>query len=151
MNLFKSKKTKKTEFLVSFCSLLALAAINYTVIHSPYVFLMTFVLFIHELGHYFVAKKHKAFVKYPIFLPIPFIGIGITKVKNIPLDKKATVAMAGVLFSLSFILALIVHNIIFNLFSFYFLFTILFTETFFNYIGVDGSKYRSAKYETTQN
>jgi len=87
---------------------MALAAINYTVIHSPYVFLLAFVLFIHELGHYLVAKMHKASVKYPFFIPIPFVGIAFTRIKDIPLDKKPIISLAGMLFSISFIINLII-------------------------------------------
>lgn len=157
MNLLKLKKKKtykkqkKSSLYISIGTALALAAINYTLMHSPYVLLMTFVLFIHELGHYLVAKKAKADVNYPIFLPIPFIGIAFTKVKNLSEKHKPIVALAGILFSSIFIILLIAFNILNPILSYSILFTFLFAEVFFNYFGIDGSKYRKAKYKTTQN
>lgn len=145
MKRTKNKK-KLLDFSISFLSLVSLAAINYTIIHSPYVFLMTFILFIHELGHYLTAKNYKAKVKYPIFIPFPFFAIAFTKIKDLNINYKTNVAAAGVLFSSSFIILLIASNIINYTFSFYFLYSVLFTELFFNFIGLDGHRYRQAKY-----
>lgn len=146
----KRRKKTKTNLFISFGSLISLAAINYTLIHSPYVFLLTFILLVHELGHYFVAKKYAAYVDYPVFLPIPYIAIAFTRIKDLPDHRKAITALAGILFSVSFILNLILHNYIYNIISYYFLFTILFTEIIFNYFGIDGSKYRKFRQKTTQ-
>lgn len=131
--------------------MLALAAINYTVIHSPYVLLMTFILFVHELGHYLVAKKYKAFPSTPVFLPIPFFGIAFTKIKNNKIESKDLIALYGMIFSSMYIISLLFFNLINPILSFYFLFSVLFTEIFFNYFGLDGYRYRQAKYKTKQN
>lgn len=151
MNLLKSKKKKINSIYFSVLSACALAAINYTLIHSPYVLLMTFILVIHEMGHYISGKLAKAKVSYPVFLPIPFVGVAFTKIKNLAQQSKAIVALSGILFSSIFILILLAFNLLNSIFSYSVLLTFLFAEIFFNYLGIDGSKYRQAKYKTTQN
>ena len=61
---------KLKSFTVSLCTIGALAAINYTLIHNPLVFVFTMMLLVHELGHYFIAKLAKADVSYPFFIPL---------------------------------------------------------------------------------
>jgi hypothetical protein len=102
-------------------------------------------LLVHELGHYFIAKLAKADVSYPIFIPLPFIGIGITRVRNLLPKHRASVAIAGVLFSTLFILNVIFNNFIYNLFTISSLSVLLFLELFFNYFGSDGNRYRQSK------
>jgi hypothetical protein len=46
-------------------SLSALAAVNYSIIHSSFVFIAILVLFAHELGHYFMAKKKERILLCP--------------------------------------------------------------------------------------
>jgi hypothetical protein len=141
--MFIGKKFKS--FTVSFCTIGALAAINYTLIHNPLVFVFTMMLLVHELGHYLIAKLAKADASYPFFIPLPFIGIGITRVKNLLPKHRASVAIAGVLFSALFILNVIFNNFIYHMFTFSSLFVLLFLELFFNYFGSDGNKYRQSK------
>lgn len=124
---------------------MAFAAINYTVIHSPFVILGVFVLFVHELAHYFYAKAYGAEVKPPIILPLPFIAIAFVKVKNLLDQHKPDVAIAGMIFG-----ALTVF--IFSLLNFYtysvpyiVLLLMFIFEILFNVIGFDGSKYRRYK------
>jgi hypothetical protein len=136
------KKIKSA--LITIGSAAALAGINYTVIHSPFVLIMTFVLLVHEIGHYLVGKYYKADVKYPIFIPLPFLGIGITKVKNLKDEHNPSVALAGILFSLSYLFLLIITNQIVMMFSTLPLIAIAFSEFFFNYFGLDGIKYKLA-------
>lgn len=140
-----SFKKKIKSFIISAGSIGAFAAINYTLLHTPLVFLMAFVLFIHELGHYIIAKYHKAKVSYPIFLPFPIFAIGLTRIRDLPLSKVPIVALSGMLFSVSFLISLFIHNYFLLLFPTSILFIILFSEIFYNIIGFDGKKYRSAK------
>lgn len=144
--MFK-KKIKRS--LLTLGSIAGAAALNYSIVHNPLVFFMFFVLFIHEIGHYFIGKYHKADVSYPIFIPIPFFSIGLTRIKNLSKDKIPTVALSGVLFSSFYLLFLILNNYFVSLFSFTLLFTFLFFEIFLNFIGFDGHKYRTAKLNIT--
>lgn len=144
--MMKNKYSKKIKsFIVSFSTIGALAAINYTVIHSPLVFVLSFVLLVHELGHYFIAKYYNAEPSYPFFIPLPFLAIGITRIKNLLDEHKSSVAISGVLFSSLFILCLILHNFIYAMFPMTSLAAILFFEFVFNYFGSDGNKYRQAR------
>jgi hypothetical protein len=143
-----SKKIKSLSITLS--TAFALAGINYTLIHSPLVFIMTFILFIHELGHYLVGKYYKADVTYPFFIPIPFFGIGITKVKNLKDKYKPNVAIAGILFSLSYLFLLIISNQILPMVATLPLLAIAFSEFFFNYFGLDGIRYKLSKSKLNQ-
>lgn len=124
------------------------AAINYTIVHSPVVFVMIMALFIHELGHYFVAKKRKANPDLPYFIPLfPFI-IGVTRIKDLDPKDSPAVLIAGSAFSTLFILFVIFHNLFYRLFSFVPLIMILIFEIIINYFGSDGKKYRALKSQT---
>lgn len=146
MNYSKRKKRKALQLFLTFSSLVAVAAINYTIIHNPLVFVMVLTLFVHELGHYFVAKLKKADPDYPYFIPLFPFTIGITRIKNLKDEYKSHVAIAGVIFSSLFLLTLISYNYVFNVFSNVALFAMLFIEIIFNLIGSDGKKHR--KYKT---
>lgn len=118
------------------------AAINYTIIHSPFVVLATFVLLVHELAHYFYAKSYGAKTQMPIILPIPFLAIGFVKVRHL-LDKyKSDVAIAGLIFGSLTIFIYSLLNVVSTFISFYVLATMFVLEILFNFIGSDGSKYR---------
>jgi hypothetical protein len=126
----------------------ALAAINYTIVHSPTVFIITAILIAHELGHYFAAISNGAKADIPYIIPFPFFGIGITRIKNFkkldPQVRKsillfgptAGVFTAIIILLLSFITSLItpISILIIALF-----------EILFNYFGSDGKKYRQAE------
>lgn len=126
-------------------SLAAMAAINYSLIQSPFVFIALLVLLSHELGHYFMARKSGAQVKLPIFLPLPFIAIAITKAKGLSNRSKMKVALSGPIVGFITALLIIVANFIFNIVSPVPLVALATGEIVFNFIGNDGKKYRSAK------
>jgi hypothetical protein len=129
-------------------SLAGAAAINYTIVHSPLVFLMIAALFVHEIGHYLVANYHKANPDYPYFIPLfPFI-IGVTRIKNLQDHHRSSVAIAGMIFGSFFILAMIGYNFLFNIYSTLSLFIILLMEIIINYLGSDGKKYRRYKHHS---
>lgn len=126
-------------------SLAAFAAINYTIVHSPIVLVAIFVLLVHELAHYFYAKSFGAKVKLPIILPLPFIAIAFVKVKNLLQDHKSHVAISGMVFGSLTLLLISLFNYYTRNISYLFLSLMLVFELFFNIIGSDGAKYRSAK------
>ena len=121
------------------------AAINYSIISNPIIFVMIMALFVHELGHYFVARKRKANPDLPYFIPLfPFI-IGVTRIKNLNIKDSPAVLIAGPAFGLLFIFFFIIFNFYHNLFSILPLIFILLFEIVSNYFGSDGNKYRSVK------
>ena len=142
MFLFKKIIKNIPRPLFSFATLVAAAAINYQIVHSPIVFILTFVLFIHELGHYLVAKSRGAKVKFPYFIPLPFIIIGITQIIDLADKDIPAVAAAGPIFAVIATILFLLSNIIYSYISTLQLLGILFSEIVFNYFGSDGSKYR---------
>lgn len=126
----------------------ALAAINYTIVHSPTVFIITAVLIAHELGHYFAAMLNGAKADIPYIIPFPFFGIGITRIKNFrKLDPQVrkSILLSGptagaftaiIILLLSFITPFIASTLILIIALF---------EVLFNYFGSDGKKYRQAE------
>lgn len=145
MNYSKKKKRKALQLFITFSSLVAVAAINYTIIHSPLVFVMILTLLVHELGHYFVAKAKKADPDYPYFIPLFPFTLGVTRIKNLKDEYKSDVAIAGIIFSSLFLLTLISYNYIFNTFSTVALFIMFIMEILFNLLGSDGKKHRKYK------
>lgn len=137
-----SIRKKVSAFAFSFSSIVALAAINYTIIHSPIVFAAIFVLLAHELGHYIWAKRYTKNVDFPIFLPLPILLVGFTRVKNLSDIQKSEVALAGPIFGSIAAFLLIIFNFIFRLFSPALLLALFISEIVFNYFGMDGMKYR---------
>ena len=128
-----------------FASLVAVAGINYTIIHSPLVFLFILVLLAHELGHYFVAKRHNGDPSLPIFIPAPFFVIALTKIaqKMTPEGIKRT-AFYGPFTGFLVALMLLIVNLVYSITSNIILAFILIGEVLFNFIGSDGHKYRTA-------
>ena len=103
------------------------------------------VLLVHELAHYFMAKKLGAEVTLPIFVPLPFIAIAFTKIKGLSSKSKMKVALTGPITGFITALLLIILNSIFKIISPVALIVLAIGEILFNYIGNDGKKYRSAK------
>lgn len=126
-------------------SLAAVAAVNYSLIQSPIVFIFLAIILAHELGHYFVAKKYKAKVRLPIFIPLPFFVIGLTKISKLSLKHQKEVAISGPLAGFIAALMFLMLNGIFNFMSYIPLLFIAFNESVLNYFGSDGAKYRKAK------
>ena len=105
---------KVPRFFYASASLVAVAAINYTIIHNTFIFVALIVLLAHELGHYFVAKKNGGDPTFPIFLPIPFLLVAFTKVQEMSKEATAKTAFYGPFTGLIAALMLILFNIIFN-------------------------------------
>lgn len=145
--MFKKLFKKIPSSAYTVASLAALAAINYTVINNVFVFFAILVLLAHELGHYFMSKKEGANPSLPIFLPLPFIAIAITRIKNLsPLSKKR-VSISGPIFGFITAFVLLLLNTVFSFTSNFMLAFLMLGEIVFNYIGTDGKKYRHAKKE----
>jgi hypothetical protein len=132
---------KVNRLTISIMSFAAMSAINYTIIHNPIVLLASLILLIHELGHYLMAKNFGANVKFPIFIPLIIMSIGITQVSDLEDKYKSMVALAGPMLASSFML----FNSIYKIFSTKILFLFLFGEIVFNYFGLDGKRYRKFK------
>lgn len=136
---------KVNRLTISIMSFAAMSAINYTIIHNPIVLLASLILLIHELGHYLMAKNFGANVKFPIFIPLIIMSIGITQVTDLEDRYKSMVALAGPMLASSFIIVLMLFNSIYKIFSTKILLLFLFGEIVFNYFGLDGKRYRKFK------
>jgi len=133
---------KTTEVLILLSSLVAVAALNYTLIHNPFVFVMTFILLIHELGHYLAAKRYGVEQSLPFFIPIPFFSVGVTLTKDTSEESRKAISIAGAFTASLSLLMLVFFNFYYKIFSMFLLLSALFGEIFFNYIGIDGQRYR---------
>lgn len=143
---FIKKKIKKTpESFLTFATILAAAQVNYAIAHNSFVYIALFIIFVHELGHYFVAKYHGAKVRLPIFIPLPFLVIAFTKVSKLNAHATKQVSLYGPLFGAITALLFLMLNGIFHFMSYIPLLVLLSTEILFNYFGTDGKKYRKAK------
>lgn len=123
----------------------ATAAINYSLMNTPFVFLIILVLIAHEFGHYFSALFHGAYPDLPYIIPLPFIAIGITRIRNfhtLPAKIRKSILLngpvAGLIASLIIFIYLLSNPIINPI---YMLMIAMF-EIILNYFGSDGSRYR---------
>ena len=139
----RSKNIREISFTIG--SLLAFAAINYTVIHSPIVLLATLGLLVYELAHYFYARVFGAKASLPIFLPLPFIAVAFVKIKDLKTKYKPDVAISGMIFASLTYLFSFIFNFYHSFYSFYIPILFILFELLFNTIGSDGMKFRSAK------
>jgi len=139
-------KTKDIpDYFYTIASLAALAAINYAVIHNTFVFIAIIVLLAHELGHYLTANIKNVEANLPIFVPLPFVAIGITKVGKHDHKQAASIAISGPIYGFITTLLILLFNLIFQFTSNIPLILLAITEIVFNYFGIDGKKYKKAK------
>lgn len=142
-----SNKRKLVEFTLMLCSIVAVAAINYSIVHDVLIFLALVVLLAHELGHYVAARINRADPSLPIFLPIPFILIAATRVRKTGWRATRRIAFAGPFTGFCTALLLLLGAIILGVSS-QIIMTLLIlciTEVVFNFLGSDGKRYRNAK------
>jgi hypothetical protein len=138
-------KNKLTEFIILSGTVLALAAINYSIIHTPFIFIVLLIMLVHEFGHYFAAKFQNGDPQLPYFIPIPFVPIGITRVRRMKFlsfkSKKNIVLFGPILASFT---SFILYLFSLSFYPHYSLSLLLLTigELLFNFIGFDGKKYR---------
>lgn len=128
----------------------ATAAINYSILHNPFVFIVILVLIAHELGHYYTALSHGAKPDIPYIIPLPFIAIGITRIKNFKkLSTKVRKAivfngpLTGIITAFLIFLYLLLNPIVLPAYAL----LVVFAEAILNYFGSDGKKYRQIKKE----
>ena len=76
-------RRKIPQLVLTIGSIIGLAGINYSLLHTPFVFVVVLVMLAHELGHYFAAKFANADPDFPYFIPFPFFTVGITRVRKI--------------------------------------------------------------------
>ena len=141
-----NSKFKSTLVLIATAS--ALAAINYTIVHSPTVFVITAVLIAHELGHYFAAIFNGAKADIPYIIPFPFFGIGITRIKNFKkLDPQVrkSIILSGPITGVFTAIIILLLSFIIPFIAPILIFIIALFEILFNYFGSDGKKYRQAQ------
>jgi Zn-dependent protease len=144
--LVYKRNSKFLDPIFTIMSLAALAAVNYSILHSPIVFLAIAVLVAHEFAHYFAARKYTKSVNLPLFLPFPFLLIGFTRSKDLTYDQRSKVALAGPVAGFIVALSFYFANLFFRFFSSKVLAFVAFFEIFNNLIiGSDGKKYRKYK------
>lgn len=131
--------------MYSFASIVAVAAINYTLIHNGIIFIFLLVLLAHELGHFFAAKKHNGNPKFPLFIPFPFFLIAMTKVSKMNPEGIQATAFYGPFAGFVTASLILLSNSIFKFVSSTPLIILAISEIIFNFFGSDGSKYRNAK------
>lgn len=135
-------KNKAIQNFILLSSLVAVAALNYTILHNSFVFVLTFILLVHELGHYFAARRNGIKSRLPFFIPLPFFPIGVTITENAGQKIRKHISISGPLAAALALLILLFFNIHYRVFSFYALLIALVGEIVINYIGLDGQRYR---------
>jgi len=140
------KRKKLVQLAFTITSAIAVAAINYTILHNTFIFIILLVLLAHEMGHYFVAKKHKAEPSLPIFLPLPFLIIAATKIKPPNKISIKHISLAGPLTGALTALLLLAFSILYKTIFLptKYILILFIQEIIFNYFGSDGKKYRNA-------
>jgi len=142
ISLYKTHSKSRLSLLATFGTVLAAAQINYMLLGSYYVIPLLLAIVVHEFAHYIFAKAKGADVSYPIFIPLPFIVIGITSAYNLHDSFKSQVAIVGMIFASLFHLLMILFSLITSIFNPITFALFMFFEILFNIIGSDGAKYR---------
>jgi hypothetical protein len=138
-------RKKVPQLALTIGSIMGLAAINYSILHTPFVFIVVLVMLAHELGHYFAAKFADADPDLPYFIPFPFFTVGITRIRKMKFisynSRKKILALGPITGALTALLLLLLSI---NFSSQYVLplFFLILGEIIFNFIGSDGKKYR---------
>lgn len=139
------KKKRVKQLIVLVASLAATAAINYSLLNTPFVFIILFVLLSHELAHYIVSSMNNGDPDLPYFIPVPFMPIGVTRIRNIrnlSANSKRLIYFYGPF--VGFLVSLFLSILSFVYIPQYAI-PLLFVaaaEIVFNYFGSDGKKYR---------
>jgi Zn-dependent protease len=145
MNKIKSFFRKIPKITWTIASASAVAAINYSIVHSSFVFFAILVLFAHEISHYFMARKLGSKASLPIFIPFPLFAVAFVKAPGLSNESKIKVALSGPIVGFLTAFTLFLLNIIFNFTNTLGLGILALSELFLNFVGTDGAKYRSAK------
>jgi hypothetical protein len=141
-SLHKTHSKSRLSIWLTFGTAIAAAQINYVLLGNYYVIPLLLAIVVHEFAHYIFAKAKGADVSYPIFIPLPFIVIGITSAYNLHDSFKSEVAIVGIIFASLFHLLMILFTLITPIFNPITFALFMFFEILFNIIGSDGAKYR---------
>lgn len=140
--LYKTLPKSRLSILATFATAFAAAQLNYMLLGSYYVIPLLMAIVVHEFAHYIFAKAKGADVSYPLFIPLPFIVIGLTSAYNLDDSFKSQVAIVGMIFAALFYLMLIIAIVIIPIFNPFTFVMFMIFEIIFNLIGSDGAKYR---------
>lgn len=83
------------KFLFSIGSALGTAGITYALLPFWPAVVMCSVIFLHELGHFVVARATGAKAQWPLFIPLGIFIVGFTIVKDIKDCYRRFIAIAG--------------------------------------------------------
>jgi Flp pilus assembly protein TadB len=125
----------------------AVAQINFYLVNSVTVLLLLMSVIVHEYGHYIFGKSSGGKATHPLFLPVPYLIIGLTNIKNIDREHQPVVALSGMFAGLSFLVLLSLFNVVFNFVNPLMIVVMILFEFLFNYFGFDGKKYRNSRRE----
>jgi len=143
--LLKNDHESQVKLIYSLLTALAVAELNYILFDLPLALLMTVGLIIHEIGHYIYAKAFNAKPSYPLFIPIPFIAVGITHILDMQNENIPIIALAGIILSTIYLIVLFLHNTLFSFINPWMIVISIVMSFAFNYFGSDGKKYKQHK------
>ena len=144
---FKKKIKHFPKGFFSLFSIIATAGINYTIVHNGFIVIAIIVLLAHELGHFYVAKRHKGEPDFPWFIPLPFFAIAVTKVKKMNSEGTLNTSFYGPFTGFLTALGILFVSLLLNLEYIFSIIFLIIGEIFVNYFGSDGKKFRQAKKE----
>lgn len=147
--LYKTHPKSRLSLFATFATAFAAAQLNYIILGNYYIVPLILAIIVHEFAHYIFAKSKSANVSYPIFIPLPFIVIGLTSVYGLDDSYKSQVAIVGMIFASLFYALLILFTFLNPIFNPITLFAFLSLEILFNILGSDGAKYRKYKKAST--
>lgn len=146
-------KNKFSQFILLAGTVMGLAGINYSILHTPFVFIVVLIMLAHEFGHYFAAKFADADPDLPYFIPLPMFTVGVTRIRRMKLipyaSRKRILLLGPITASLTAFIFLLLSMILFPNYIIP-LSLLLFGEIVFNYFGSDGRKYREYNFKEQQ-
>lgn len=142
-SLYQTRFKSRSSLFITLATAMAAAQINY-VLCGPIAYAIVLILLSHEFAHYVYGKSYGGQSYYPFIIPLPFIFIGLTIVRNLDEQSKAYTALSGMFYGALASLLILLNNIIIPIFPFYIFLFIIFWEFFYNYfIGTDGKTYKN--------
>lgn len=140
--LHRTQFKSRSSLFATLATAMAAAQLNY-VLFGAVAYAVVFILLSHEFAHYLYGKSYGGESYYPFIIPLPFILIGLTIVRNLTDKAKAHTALSGMFYGALASLLILLNNILLPVFSPYLFLFIIFWEFFYNYfIGTDGKTYK---------
>lgn len=141
--LYQTRFKSRSNIFYTLATAMAAAQLNY-VLFGPVAYAVVFILLSHEFAHYIYGKSNGGQAYYPFIVPLPFILIGLTIVRDLTDQAKAHTALSGMFYGALASLIILLNNILLPLFSPLLFLFIIFWEFFYNYfIGTDGKTYKN--------